>query len=148
MKHGIGHTKEWFQLAVPEPTQKNVSVQLGVHLEEVAEMIAALKGKDRVTQSMFTQATIALHGLALHLKNNDGSCFEVEDKLEMLDGICDQLVTGTGLAHMLRFDIEGALAEVNRSNFSKFVDGKPIFDANRKISKGPDYFKPDLAQFL
>ena len=66
----------------------------------------------------------------------------------MLDSLADQLVTGVGVAHMLRMDIIGALNEVNLSNFSKFVDGIPQFDANRKIIKGPDYFKPNLELFL
>lgn len=148
MKHGIGHTKEWFKLAVPEPTKKNVTTQLGCHFEEVVEMIGAMHGKDRLTQSMLTQAFIALHGLALHLKADDGNCIEITDKLEMLDGLTDQLVTGTGVAHMLRYDIEGALAEVNRSNFSKFVDGMPVFDNNLKIKKGPNYTKPNLEPFI
>ena len=148
MKHGIGHTKEWFALAVPEPTKKNVTTQLGCHFEEVVEMIGTIHGNDRLTQSMLTQAFIVLHGLALHLKADDGNCIEITDKLEMLDGLTDQLVTGTGVAHMLRYDIEGALVEVNRSNFSKFVNGMPIFDKNLKIMKGPDYFKPDLTPFI
>lgn len=148
MKHGIGHTKEWFKFAIPEPTKKNITTQLGCHFEEMVEMIGALHGNDRITQSMLTQAFIVLHGLALHLKSDDGNCIEVIDRLEILDGLTDQLVTATGVAHMLRFDIEGALAEVNRSNFSKFVDGKPFFDANYKIIKGPHYFKPDLTPFI
>ena len=38
--------------------------------------------------------------------------------------------------------------EVNDSNFSKFEDGQPIFDANRKIIKGSGYRKPNLEPFL
>ena len=42
----------------------------------------------------------------------------------------------------------GALAEVNKSNWSKFKDGAPVFDGNGKIAKADGYFKPDLAKFL
>jgi predicted HAD superfamily Cof-like phosphohydrolase len=149
MSEGIARTKQWFELAVPRPVPKNVTTQLGCHFEEVVEMIAGFKGNDRITQSMLTQAMISLHGLALHLKaDKNGSCIAVSDRMEVLDGICDQLVTGTGLGHMLGLNVVDALDEVNRSNFSKFVDGQPIFDKDMKIAKGPNFFKPNLTPFL
>ena len=146
---GIARTKQWFELAVPRPIPKNVTTQLGCHFEEVVEMMAGFKGTDRITQAMFTQAMTALHGLALHLKaDKDGSSIEVIDRKEVLDGICDQFVTGTGLGSYLGFDVVGALEEVNDSNFSKFVDGQPVFDKDLKIQKGPDFRKPNLTPFL
>ena len=146
---GIAQTKNWFELAVPRPIPKNVTTQLGCHFEEVVEMMEGFKGTNRITQAMFTQAMTSLHGLALHLKaDKDGSCIEVVDRKEVLDGIGDQLVTGTGLAHMLGFEIIGALDEINASNFSKFVYGLPIFDKDLKIQKGPNFFKPNLTPFL
>ena len=38
----------------------------------------------------------------------------------------------------------GAVEEINRSNWSKFVDGKPVFKPNGKVGKGPNYFEPNL----
>ena len=70
------------------------------------------------------------------------------DRTELLDALCDQIVTAVGVAHMFGLDIEGALAEVTRSNYSKFVDGAPVFDANGKIAKPATYSKPDLTPFL
>ena len=49
---------------------------------------------------------------------------------------------------MLNYDVVGGLDEVNRSNYSKFVDGQPLFDENRKIKKGPQYSRPDLTPYL
>ena len=46
------------------------------------------------------------------------------------------------------FDMQGALNEVIRSNDSKMVSGKFEFDANGKIMKGKDYFKPDLTTYV
>jgi hypothetical protein len=40
------------------------------------------------------------------------------------------------------------MAEVNASNWSKFVDGHPLFDTNQKIQKGPDYVKARLEPYL
>ena len=49
---------------------------------------------------------------------------------------------------MMGFDIIGALNEVNNSNWSKFENGKAIFDGNGKIKKGTNYFKPNLIKFI
>jgi predicted HAD superfamily Cof-like phosphohydrolase len=71
-----------------------------------------------------------------------------QSKIELLDSLADQIVTAIGVAHMFGFDISGALAEVNRSNFSKFEDGKPVFDANGKITKGKNYTPPELTPYI
>ena len=70
------------------------------------------------------------------------------DRVALLDAICDRIVTGIGMAHMLGMDIIGALDEVNRSNFSKFEDGKPVFNEHGKIKKGRDYKAPELEKFV
>jgi hypothetical protein len=71
------------------------------------------------------------------------------DADEMLDSLCDQRVTGIGVAHMLGMNITAAIQEVDRSNWSKFdAHGNPIFNEDGKIIKGPNYSKPDLAPYL
>lgn len=147
MSNTLSDTVSWFEKAVPSPDSKNFHTQLGVHFEEVGEMVASLKGTNRLTQSMLTNALVALHGLALHLKfaNN---VIDVPDEVEFLDSICDQIVTVSGVGHMRDLDVVGGLNEVNHSNFSKFFDGEPLFDVNRKIIKGPRYFKPDLTSMV
>jgi predicted HAD superfamily Cof-like phosphohydrolase len=70
------------------------------------------------------------------------------DRKALLDSLCDQIVTAVGVAHMFGMDISGALSEVNRSNWSKFVEGKPVFNEHGKIAKGPNYTPPDLARFV
>lgn len=141
-------TKTWFDKARPHKTIPNFTVQLGVHYEEVAEMTNAMDGVDLETTHMLVAASLALHNLAEHLKAKPG-CVTVRDPLEMLDGICDQIVTGTGVAHTLDYDIVGAMTEVNRSNFSKFDEaGLPIYNEQGKIMKGPLYSKADLSPYL
>ena len=123
--------------AVPAPTAKNQTVQVGCHFEEVAEQFAAM-GEHVVAEKMSKIADIYKHADSL----------KPVDRLELLDSLCDQCVTATGTAYMLGMDIQGALNEVNRSNWSKFLDGKPVFDANGKISKPPTYSKPNLTPFV
>jgi predicted HAD superfamily Cof-like phosphohydrolase len=142
-------TLEWFQKAVPEPSRKNLHTQLGCHLEEVDEMLNALTPSCGETLTKVLLAKVALSDLADHLKASE-ECIWVApaQKTEVLDALCDQIVTATGVAHMLGYDIVGAMEEVNASNFSKFVDGQPIFGSNQKIQKGPAYFKASLDKFV
>lgn len=142
-------TLKWFQLAVPNPTDKNRGVQIGVHFEEVAEMLVTVSGSDTEANLLLAQAHTAMERLATHMKANPHSYLvHKEDRKDFLDAVIDQIVTATGSAHMLGMNLVDGLAEVNRSNYSKFVDGKPIFNEQGKIVKGPDYFKPDLSRFV
>ena len=69
--------------------------------------------------------------------------------VKVLDGICDLLFTTIGLAIVLDCDIQGAFAEVQRSNLTKLgVDGKPIYRADGKVLKGPNFEEPQLEPFL
>jgi predicted HAD superfamily Cof-like phosphohydrolase len=135
----IEQIKQWFEAAVPAPTDKNRAVQIGVHYEEVSEMTEAL-GDQKLNDELSDYASRYKTGIVMG--RND------PDRHELLDSLCDQIVTAVGVAHMFGLDIAGALSEVNASNWSKFVDGQPRFDANGKIAKGPDYFKPDLTRYV
>ena len=155
MNDTLQSTLDWFKLIIPDPLQdpmlarKAFHTQLGVHFEEVAEMVIELKTIDNETAALLNDAHTALVALATHLKKStDAVHIEDEDMHNYVDAICDQLVTAAGCAAHVEADIVGALDEVNRSNWSKFVDGKPIFDENRKVAKGPNYTKPDITPFL
>jgi predicted HAD superfamily Cof-like phosphohydrolase len=143
------NTNLWFKRAVPKPTSKNFHTQVGCHLEEVLEMVNALSTDDPYTASLLSRAEVALEHLSKLLKSGDQLVYvKPDEEAEFLDALCDQLVTATGIGHMKGYKILEALDEVNRSNWSKFVGGVPVFDANQKIQKGPDYFKADLSKFL
>lgn len=143
MTDHISDTKGWFEAAVPNPTDKNRAVQIGVHFEEAGEMAEALNDNDlaEILKSVATD-----YKKVDTLEDLFGDDREI-DREELLDSLCDQIVTAVGVAHMFGMNIEGAMAEVNRSNFSKFVDGKPVFNEHGKIAKGPNYTPPDLTGF-
>lgn len=75
-----------------------------------------------------------------------------DDPLETLDALIDlqYVLDGAFLSFGLHDVKEAAFAEVHRSNMSKLgEDGKPIRrPEDGKVMKGPNYFKPDLAQFI
>ena len=131
----------WFKVAKPEPTANDLMTQVGCHLEEVAEMLEQTADLDEMLE---------VKRLADLYKSND---FGSEPPTrrgdsEILDALCDQIVTATGVAYMMGFDIEGALKEVIRSNNSKMVNGKFEFDEDGKIMKPESYSEPDLTRFV
>lgn len=77
---------------------------------------------------------------------------ENNDPLETLDALIDlqYVLDGAFLSFGLQDVKMAAFEEVHRSNMSKLgEDGKPIRrPEDGKVMKGPNYFKPDLAQFV
>lgn len=72
-----------------------------------------------------------------------------EVSIERLDAICDIKYVVNGLGACLGFDVDGADAEVHRSNMTKLgEDGKPIKREDGKIMKGPNYDPPHLERFV
>ena len=71
--------------------------------------------------------------------------------IEILDGLCDLLyvVYGTAWEFGLGDVLKQAFAAVHASNMSKLDEhGKPIYREDGKVLKGPNFFKPDLADIL
>ena len=145
----ITQTTHWFELAHGDTRVTKITVQVGVHFEEVSEMVSALQSRDPATKALLANAHDALKDLADHLKANSKTVFIYPENHDLLlDSLCDQAVTLTGVAYDFGYKFPQALREVNRSNFSKFVNGAPVFDENGKIEKGPDYTPPNLISYV
>ena len=71
------------------------------------------------------------------------------DMKEVADALTDILYVTYGAGHAFGIDLDKCFDEVQNSNMSKLgSDGKPIYNENGKVMKGPNYFKPDLNKFL
>lgn len=73
------------------------------------------------------------------------------DLTEVADALGDMLyiLCGTIIEHGLQHKIEDVFNEIQRSNMSKLgQDGQPIYRADGKVLKGPNYFKPNIAALL
>lgn len=73
------------------------------------------------------------------------------DLIEVADALGDMLyiLCGTILEHGLQYKIEEVFDEIQRSNMSKLSeDGTPIYREDGKVLKGPNYFKPMIAEIL
>ena len=142
----ITQTQKWFEVVVPNPTSKNISTQIGCHLEEVAEMLNAITSNNLERASQIEALRAAIDHVGNLLKKDNK--IVIKDSVELLDSLADQIVTATGVGTFLGMNVPGALAEVNRSNYSKFEDGEPVFNENKKVMKGKDYTPPDLTPYI
>ena len=72
-----------------------------------------------------------------------------ENLLEVADALTDILYVTYGAGHAFGIDLDKCFDEVQNSNMSKLDEnGKPIYNENGKVMKGPNYFKPDLSKFI
>ena len=68
---------------------------------------------------------------------------------EIADALTDILYVTYGAGHAYGIDLDKCFSEVQRSNMSKLgEDGKPIYNKKGKVMKGPQYFEPNLKQFI
>ena len=137
----------WFDIAKPEPTNQDLLKQIAFHFEEVAEMLDALKCEHTARQIKDFKDYILFIS---EFETRTAEWLDDIDRGALLDALCDQVVTATGVAVLAGMDFEPALAEVNRSNYTKFnADGTPYIKPDGKIGKNPEtYQEPELTQFL
>jgi len=69
--------------------------------------------------------------------------------IEVADALTDILYVTYGAGHSFGINLDECFGEVQRSNMSKLgLDGKPIYNEDGKVMKGPKYFKPNLSKYL
>jgi|TARA_B110001450_G_C17335509_1_gene365296 predicted HAD superfamily Cof-like phosphohydrolase len=74
---------------------------------------------------------------------------ENKDLLEVADALTDILYVTYGAGHAFGLNLDKCFEEVQNSNMSKLDEnGKPIYNEDGKVMKGPKYFKPDLGKFI
>ena len=72
-----------------------------------------------------------------------------KDIKEVADALTDILYVTYGAGHAFGIDLDKCFEEVQNSNMSKLgSDGKPIYNESGKVMKGPNYFEPNLTQYL
>ena len=138
---------KWFQDAKPNPTIEDACVQIGCGYEETAERAFEL-----TDATLHDELSEVANDYKRKLNYYIAALESLDDKskIELLDSMCDEIVTRIGEAYMLGFDIMGALNEVIASNDSKRMpDGSFPLDENGKITKeSPLFFSPDLSKFI
>ena len=68
---------------------------------------------------------------------------------EVADALTDILYVTYGAGYAYGIDLDQCFKEVQRANMSKLDEnGKPIYNDQGKVMKGPNYTKPDLSKFV
>ena len=108
-------------------------------------------GQEIKTKSSFPSTKIIQLRYDLIKEELDELSVAIKDKdiVEVADALTDLLYVVYGAGHSFGVDLDKCFAEVQRSNMSKLdKDGKPIYNDNGKVMKGPNYSKPNLKQFF
>lgn len=140
-------TKNWLQACGKEPNEKNLSIQIGCHIEEFVEFLECITvsfGGDTKDS-----CCIALQELSKSLKVGGLNIAKIPygSRANALDALCDCEVTGNGVAYLAEMEKDEADQAVLASNEAKLVDGKPVILPGGKIGKPEGWQAPDLARF-
>ena len=70
-------------------------------------------------------------------------------RVELLDAIADSIVVLIGTANALEMDLDTAMRRVFESNLTKLGgDGRPFYNSDGKVMKGPNFIPPDLRDLV
>ena len=108
-------------------------------------------GQDQPEKSGFPDDKIV--GLRLDLIDEEcrelKDAVEAKDIVEVADALADLLYVVYGAGHAFGINLDLAFNLVHVSNMSKFDDdGNPIYRADGKVLKGPNYFPPKIKRAL
>lgn len=121
----------------PAFPEDRLTLRLGLIVEEVAELLDATLSKS---------AGDLMRAVWPIIQDLD---FEQRDMVETADALADIDYVVCGMAWELGIPHDAVVAEVHRSNLSKLgEDGRPIYRADGKVLKGPNYSPPDVAGVL
>ena len=108
-------------------------------------------GQEVKTKSSFPNKKIVQLRYDLIKEELDELSVAIKEKdiIEVADALTDLLYVVYGAGHAFGIDLDKCFGEVQRSNMSKLdTDGKPIYNDDGKVMKGPNFYKPDLSKFL
>ena len=111
----VKNTLEFFKIAKPNPTAKDIMAQFGADTEEVTELFEAFGFSPE------TSIVCDLNNVTQWAYKASPEEASDINRLEALDAVCDKIVTAVGLGYMLGMNVEGAFKEVAASNLSKFI---------------------------
>lgn len=145
-KSNFKRTADWLTACGKQPgDEKNLSVQVAVHFEEIAELLDEL----RVRGSGDDEDALMVCAARLRWLSNRGksgqTVITIHDRVRALDALCDGEVTANGVAFLAGFYKEIADRRVLTSNESKLnEDGTAVILPGGKIGKSPLYAPPFL----
>ncbi len=121
----------------PRADRERTHMRMSLVAEEFCELVGAIYGQParRLVEETWKKAVAA----------DDGT----RDTVEAADALGDLVYVIYGMALELGIPMRDVLAEIQASNLSKLdAEGKPIYRADGKVLKGPNYFRPDIRRAL
>lgn len=139
-------TKGFLTACGKTPNEKDLSTQIGVHIEELSEFLECVDICDPWEYESLTSSIDSLRRIATRIKKNWCTA-SIPNRLRVaaLDALCDSEVTGNGVAYLAGFNKVEADKRVLQSNDNKLVYGKPIILEGGKIGKPEGWTPPDLS---
>ena len=81
--------------------------------------------------------------------NELGQAMKTKNLKEIADALTDILYVTYGAGYAYGINLDKCFKEVQRANMSKLgKDGKPIYNEQGKVMKGPNYSAPNLKKFV
>ena len=108
-------------------------------------------GQDVQTKAEFPSEKIVKlrYNLIKEELNEFDQAIKDKNLVEIADSLTDILYVTYGAGHAFGIDLDKCFDEVQKSNMSKLgPNGKPIYNEQGKVMKGPKYFEPDLKKFV
>lgn len=144
IKTNFQRTAEWLAACGKKPSEQNLSLQFGCHLEELCEQLDEVMIAGSVSDNDSLElCSTRLKGIAHRLKTGAVG-IRIKNRVNFLDALCDGEVTGNGVAYMANMDKQEADRRVLFSNDAKLVDGKPVILPGGKIGKPTGWVAPHL----
>ena len=127
--------------------------QIGVFMTNFEKVGLFMKTFGQEVKTTPSLSSEKINNLRISLINEELEEFKEairnNDLKEAADALTDILYVTYGAGHAFGINLDKCFDEVQRSNMSKLgEDGKPIYNDEGKVMKGPKYFKPDLSKFL
>lgn len=117
-------------------------------LEEVVELILALGARHPENQHL-RRAVELIERARDQLLTAQSYEFKDVDLVQVADALGDLDYVIAGSALVFGIPLSEVVAEIHRSNMTKLgPDGKPIYDGEGKVQKGPNYEPPRLELIL
>ncbi len=139
----------WLATCGKQPSEENVSLQVGCQIEEFCEFLSTLRTDSEGYAKLLERTISDLEWFAMKLKRKEQFVYiPIHLRTDALDALCDIEVTGNGIAYFAGFNKPAADRAVLDSNDSKLVDGKPVILEGGKIGKPPSFTPPDLRGFV
>lgn len=148
-KSNFQRTADWLKACGKEPSQENLSLQIGCHIEEFVEFLKTLRTEKDGYAKLIARTSDDLEWFASKLKRRELAVhIPTHLRAEALDALCDTEVTGNGVAYMAGFIKVAADDRVLDSNDAKLVDGKPVILEGGKIGKPIGWKAPNLGDLV